>query len=432
METRAVEQVRSEKIYTTRDTCRMCDGKDLTKVWSFGDTPLANSYLKPEQIGGVEEPFAPLDIFYCGDCHLVQMLDVVDPDVMFSNYLYVSSTSPKFVAHFEDYAKSLISRFGLDKDDLVVDVGSNDGVLLKPFKKAGIRILGIDPAQNVADMANADGLETVADYFTPEVADKIVSSKGKAAIISANNVFAHTDDVNLFVEATKRLLADGGVYVFEAQYLGSLMENNLFDIVYHEHVCYYSVHPLVKFFAKHKMEVFDVEQPTVHGGSLRVFVQKAGGPHKREERLDEVLAEEKALGLDGIETYKGFMSRIEKNKEKLQNMLRGIKSEGKRIVGYGAPAKATTLLYAFGLDGDTIDYIVDDDKKFKQGMVMPGNHIPIVAPDYLYKPFDSAQGKPDYCLVLAWNFAEPIMENHARFANEGGKFIVPIPEPKII
>jgi SAM-dependent methyltransferase len=423
METKVAEQT---KVYTTRDTCRMCDGKDLTRVWSFGDTPLANSYLKPEQVGSVDEPFAPLTIFYCGDCHLVQMLDVVDPDVMFSNYLYVSSTSPKFVAHFEDYAKSLISRFGLDSDDLVVDVGSNDGVLLKPFKEAGVKILGIDPAQNLADMANADGIETIADYFTPEVAEKIVSSKGKARVIAANNVFAHTDDVNLFVDAVKTLLTDDGVYVFEAQYLGSLMEKNLFDIVYHEHVCYYSVHPLVKFFDKQGMEVFDVERPTVHGGSLRVFVQKAGGPHKREARLDEVLLEEEKNGLDKVKTYKEFMRRIEKNRERLQMMLKDIKAKGKRIVGYGAPAKATTLLYAFGLDGDTIDYIVDDDKKFKQGMVMPGNHIPIMSPEKLY------EDKPDYCLVLAWNFAEPIMENHARFVEQGGKFIVPIPEPKII
>lgn len=426
MEAKVAEQIRSGKVYTTRDTCRMCEGKDLTQVWSFGDTPLANSYLKPEQVGSVEEPFAPLDIFYCGDCHLVQMLDVVDPDVLFSNYLYVSSTSPKFVAHFEDYAKHLIERFGLDKEDLVVDVGSNDGVLLKPFKERGIRILGIDPAQNVAEMANNDGIETIADYFTPEVADKIVADKGKAKIIAANNVFAHTDDVNLFVEATKRLLADDGVYVFEVQYLGSLIKKNLFDIVYHEHVCYYSVHPLVKFFAKHNMEVFDVERPTVHGGSLRVFVQKKGGPHERSERLSEILHEEKTQALTTLAPYQQFASRIQQNKEKLQEILQTIKKEGKRIVGYGAPAKATTLLYALGIDGETIDYIVDDDKKFKQGMVMPGNHIPIVAPKKLY------EDKPDYCLVLAWNFAEPIMENHANFKKQGGKFIVPIPEPKII
>jgi len=426
METKAAEQVKEGKVYTTRVTCRMCDGSDLTKVWSFGDTPLANSYLKPEQVGSVDEPYAPLDIFYCDNCHLVQMLDVVDPDVLFSNYLYVSSTSPKFVAHFEDYATSLISRFGLNKDDLVIDVGSNDGVLLKPFKEAGVRILGIDPAQNVADMANSEALETIADYFTPEVAERVASEKGKAKIIAANNVFAHTDDVNLFVEATKKLLADDGVYVFEVQYLGSLMEKNLFDIVYHEHVCYYSVRPLVRFFTKHNMEVFDVERPAVHGGSLRVFVQKAGGLHKREERLDEVLKEEEAKGLNKVYTYKEFMERIEKNKEKLNKMLKGIKEEGKIIVGYGAPAKATTLLYALGIDGETIDYIVDDDKKFKQGMVMPGNHIPIVAPGKLY------EDKPDYCLILAWNFAEPIMENHVRFIDGGGKFIVPIPEPKII
>jgi len=214
------------------------------------------------------------------------------------------------------------------------------------------------------------------------------------------------------------------------------MAKNLFDIVYHEHVNYYSVHPLVKFFEKHGMEIFDVARPPVHGGSLRVFVQFAGGSHKRAAALDEILREEKSQALTTIAPYTDFAARIERNREKLQALLQGIKTEGKRIVGYGAPAKATTLCYAFGVDGDAIDYIVDDDEKIKQGLVMPGTHIPIVAPDYLYKEephfAEASRGRPDYCVILAWNFAEPIMRNHRRFAKQGGRFIIPIPEPKIV
>lgn len=405
----------------------MCGSKRLVKVWSFGETPLANAYLKPEDIGrGEEEPFAPLDIYYCRDCCLVQMLDVVNPNVLFDNYLYVSSTSPTFVKHFEDYASHLIDRFKLNAKSLVVDIGSNDGILLKPLKAIGIQTLGIDPAENVAAAANADGIKTLAEYFTPQVAERCAKQYGRASVITANNVFAHTDDVGAFVEAVKRLLLPDGVFVFEVQYLGDLIAKNLFDIVYHEHVCYYSVHPLVKFFEKKGMEVFDVERPPVHGGSLRVYVQFGEGLYRPSKRVQEVLHEEKVQALTTLAPYQQFAARVASNKEKLQQILQGIKSERGRVVGYGAPAKATTLLYALGVGNDIIDYIVDDDKKIKQGLFMPGTHIPIVSPERLY------EDKPDYCLILAWNFARLIMKNHQRFVDQGGRFIIPVPEPKIV
>ncbi|MFH1353841.1 MAG: class I SAM-dependent methyltransferase [bacterium] len=411
-------------VVRTRDDCRMCGSESLVKIWSFGETPLANSYVYPSKASQTE-PKAPLNVYYCQDCHLVQLRDVVDPDIMFTNYLYVSSTSPTFVKHFEDYAHHLIDRFKLDEKSLVVDVGSNDGILLKPLQEKGVQVLGIDPAENVAAIANEKGIETLAEYFTPEMAVGIAQERSKATVIAANNVFAHTDDVDIFVEAVKQLLLPEGAFVFEVQYLGDLMAKNLFDIVYHEHVCYYSVHPLIKFFAKHDMEVFDVERPTVHGGSLRVFVQFRNGPHDRSKNLDRILEEEERQGLTGVEAYDKFAERIADNKKKLLAMLQDIKKEGKRIVGYGAPAKATTLCYTFGIDGKVLDYIVDD-AEMKQGLLMPGTHIPIVGPGALYG------GKPDYCLILAWNFAGPIMENHKRFAERGGRFIIPVPEPKIV
>ncbi len=405
----------------------MCGSHNLKQVWSFGETPLANEYVMPFDMaqGKPKEPFAPLDVYKCEDCHLVQMCDVVDPEVLFGDYLYVSSTSSSFVAHFEDYAKHLIERFELTDKDLVIDVGSNDGVLLKPFQAAGVRVLGIEPAQNIAAQANLDGVETVSEFITVEGAKMLAQKHGKARVVTANNVFAHTDDVGVFTSAVKELLTNDGVFVFEVQYLKSLIEKNLFDIVYHEHVCYYHVHPLVNFFEKHGMEVFDVEQPEVHGGSIRVYVQLQGGGHEKTQQLADVLEEEEKEALNDVSTYELFMQRIERNKQDLMHILENIKKSGKRVVGYGAPAKATTLMYAFGLGGDVIDYVVDD-AVMKQGRLMPGTHIPIVSSEQLYKD------KPDYCLILAWNFAEPIMENNKEFTKQGGQFIIPTPEPRIV
>ncbi len=414
-----------QSIYRTRDDCRVCGGSDLIKIWSFGLTPLANSYVRPDQ-ANVTEPLVPLQVYRCHTCQLVQLRDVVDPAILFSNYTYVSSTSPTFVKHFEEYASRLTKRFALNSNSLVIDIGSNDGILLKPLLRQGVKVLGVEPAANIAAWAAQDGIETVTDFFSSAVAAKIKQNIGAADVITANNVFAHTDDINSFVAAVKHLLAKDGVYVFEVQYLGDLIAKNLFDIVYHEHLCYYHLHPLVSLFSHHDMDVFDVERPAVHGGSIRVYVQHTGGPHYHNDRVDELLAAEKRQGLTSPKAFVDFAARIAHNQDKLRQTLLQIKSTGARIVGYGAPAKATTLLHVFELDSSILDYIVDDDRKIKQGLLMPGTHIPIVPPARLYID------KPEYCLILAWNFAEPIMANHKRFTEQGGKFIIPVPEPKIV
>lgn len=422
--TTRTKEKEEEQVYTTRDDCRMCGSRKLTKILSFGETPLANAYLKPDEVGK-PEPFAPLDVYHCEDCHLVQLRDVVSPHVLFDRYLYLSSTSPTFVQHFIELARKLVRKFNLSVNSLVVDVGSNDGIMLKPFLKRDIRVVGIEPAQNIADMANAEGIYTIARYFTPDVAQQVRDEKGAAAIITAHNVFAHTDSVEAFTDAVKILLAEDGVFIFEVQYLADLIAKNLFDIVYHEHVCYYHVHPLVSFFDRHGMEVFNVERIPTHGGSIRVYVQRKGGPYKKKRVVTNILSEELLLGLNTVKTYEQFSIRIEKNKKTLHGILNDIKDRGKRIVGYGAPAKATTLCYAFDITGDILEYIVDDDVKIKQGMLMPGTHIPIVPPEKLY------EDEPDCCLILAWNFAQPIMKKHKRFIKQGGKFIIPVPSPTV-
>ena len=424
-------QVSTQTVSAPRADCRLCGSHNLATVFSFGDTPLANNYLSPEQITE-SEPFAPLTVNYCTDCSLVQLRDVVDPNILFSHYLYVSSTSPSFVKHFADYAHELINRFNLTDEDLVVDIGSNDGVLLKALQDSQhlptdrhIQTLGVDPAANLAATANAAGIETLVNFFTPTVAQDIASQRGPATVITANNVFAHTDDIVGFTTAVKELLAPHGAFVFEVQYLADLLQNNLFDIVYHEHTCYYHLTPLSQFFAKHNLEVFDVQAQSVHGGSLRVFVQHAGGPHARTPAVAKLLKKEALAGLNTAAVYQEFAQRIEQNKRKLQALITKVKADGKTIVGYGAPAKATTLMYAFEITGDHLEYIVDD-APLKQGRLMPGTHIPIHSPDKLYAD------TPDYCLILAWNFADPIMANHAKFAEQGGKFIVPTPEPHVV
>ena len=406
---------------SARADCRLCGSRDLSTVLSFGETPLANSYLSSADLGK-PELFAPLVVNFCNACSLVQLRDVVDPAVLFSHYLYVSGTSPAFVAHFADYAATMIERFSLGAESLVVDIGSNDGSLLTQFKNRGTRILGLDPALNIASEATARGIPTIVGFFTREAAQVIAAGHGKARLITANNVFAHTDDVAEFIEAVKDLLAPDGVFVFEVQYLKDLIEKNLFDIIYHEHLCYYHVTPLVPFFERRGLQIVGVDRVPTHGGSIRVAVARQSGPHAR-AGLDEILAGEAAL--NDRRTYDAFAERIASNKARLLEMIAAIKTRNERIVGYGAPAKATTLGYAFGLDRSNLEYIVDD-ATLKQGLFMPGTHVPITLPETLY------DNPPHYCLILAWNFADAIMKSHARFRDIGGRFIIPVPEPRTV
>ncbi len=408
-------------LFVESTTCRLCGARAFEEVISFGETPFANNFLLPEEVG-TEEPFAPLEVVRCVSCFSVQLRHTVDPRALFENYLYVSGTSPSFRKHFEDYAKQVLQKLELNSKDLVIDVGSNDGVLLKAFKDHGVDVLGIEPAKNIAADANAAGLETVNAFLTPALASSL-AQKRHARVVTANNVFAHTDDLRGFAESVRTLLSDDGVFVFEVQYLKDLIEKNLFDIVYHEHIFYHHLAPLQHFFAGLDMEIFDVERIAVHGGSVRVWVQKKGGACQVSETLATLLQGEAHLNTSPI--YEQFRASILANKAALSEVMNRIKMNGGRIAGYGAPAKATTFSYAFGLTHADIDFIVDDSP-LKQGRVMPGTHIPIVARDELYAR------KPDYCLLLAWNFALPIMEATKRFAEGGGKYILPVPRPEIL
>ena len=407
-----------------RQTCRLCGGRSLEKVLSLAPTPPANAFVTEDQRGETQAVF-PLDVFFCADCHHVQLLDVVDPAVLFENYVYVSGTSPVFVAHLCAQAEALIGRFDLGEGDLVVEIGSNDGTLLRAFQDHGIAVLGIDPARDIAERATTEGIETLPRFFSPALAAEIVRDRGPARAVVANNVFAHADDLQGFVDGVRELLTPDGVFVFEVSYLLDVYEKTLFDTIYHEHLAFHAVAPLKLFFAAQGLDLFDAERVAAHGGSLRGFVQRAGGPHALAPRVDEMIAEERAAGLDRAETFQSFAQRIDALGDELRALLKGLKAEGRSIAGFGAPAKATTLMYHFGLGPDVLDFIVDD-APLKQGLYTPGLHVPVVTAAAL------KERRPDYLLVLAWNFAEPIIADNKTFREAGGQFIVPLPELKVL
>lgn len=404
--------------------CRLCKSRKLEKVLDFGESPPANSFLTRSQLRNKED-FFPLVVNFCSNCGFLTLGHIVDPKILFSKYVYVSSTSPVFVKHFEDLANSVYSRFKLGKESLVIDIGSNDGILLKPFKKLGVKVLGVEPAVNISKLARKNGIPTLSLFFREKLAKRIVAQKGRAKIVTATNLFTHIDDLDGMVKGVKKLLTDDGVFVIEVYYLVDLLKKRYFDLVYHEHLSYLSIAPLDKFFKTHGMKIFDVVKTPVHGGSVRIYVKLGSGSHKVQNSVRDFIANEKKKKLDRIDTYKEFSKQIAKNKDRLMGLLGGLKREGKSIAGYGAPAKSTTLLHFFCIGTEILDFIADDSP-YKQGLYSPGKHIPVLESREIYKR------KPDYLLILAWNFADTIMTMHEKYKEQGGKFIIPVPIPKVI
>lgn len=402
----------------------MCKGKRLRKIISLSPTPPANAFLAKVDFKK-KEPFFPLQVNFCLDCGQLQLTHVVSPEILFRNYVYVSSTSPVFVNHFEEYAKDLIKRFKLNKKKLVIDIGSNDGILLKPLKKAGVKVVGIDPALDIARKATKEGVKTLPHFLNIKLAKSIVAKFGQADVVTANNAFAHIHNLDEIIESVKILTPKDGVFVIEFPYLIDFVEKNLFDTIYHEHLSYLSIRPLVAIFKRFDMEIFDVKKVNSHGGSLRVYVKRMGAKYKVKKSVQDFINKEIRLGLNKITTYVKFAKTIEENKEKLIMLLKKLKSQNKTMIGYGAPAKGNTLLNYYKIGPEILDYIVDDSE-YKQGLYTPGTHIPIF-------PFKKIkETNPNYIFILAWNFAEPLMKKLSDFEKSGGRFIIPVPEAKII
>jgi SAM-dependent methyltransferase len=407
-----------------RDTCRLCKSRNLTLVFELEPTPPANAFVKKDQLDKPQVTF-PLSVYFCNNCFHVQLLDVIDPRELFENYVYVSGTSPLFVNHFQEYSEFIIESYLHQHSPFVIDIGSNDGTLLEFFKTSGCRVLGIDPAREIANTATKKGIETLPVFFNNEIAKMIRTKYGSADVVTANNVFAHIDDLIGFIVSVRDLLTNDGIFVFEVSYLADVIEKTLFDMTYHEHLAYHSVMPLVSFFRENGMELVEVVRVNTHGGSLRGIVQLKGGPHKISQSVEDAIRIEKEMGLDKAITFQRFATKINELKEKFQTLVNNLKSEGKTIAAYGAPAKATTLMYHFGIGQEVVDFIVDDSP-LKQGLYSPGKHIPVLAPEAIY------QKKPNYLIILAWNFADAIMKKHARYGSEIGHFIIPLPSLTVV
>ena len=410
---------------TRRKSCRLCDGGRLQKALSLEKTPLANAFV-PESERSAPQPLFPLELHLCLDCGHLQLLDVVTPDALFRDYVYVSGTSPVFVQHFREYAEEAIRAAGLKPGDQVIDIGSNDGTLLGFFKEKGMKVLGIDPARKIAEEAAAKGIPTLAEFFTPALADRLKAQGWQPALITANNVFAHADDLAGITEGVRRLLKPGGVFLFEVSYLLDVFEKGLFDTIYHEHLSYHAVKPLVPFFEKHGLRLTGARRVESHGGSLRGIVRTRDPGARPEPEVARRIADEEAAGLFRPEAYEAYSRKISQRGKELRELLLKLKGEGKRVIGFGAPAKATTLLYHFGLGPDLLEAVIDDSP-WKQGLYTPGQHLPVVPAERLY----DAGRRPDYCLILAWNFADSIIEKHRAFRDSGGRFILPLPQLEI-
>lgn len=385
--------------------------------------PPVNAFLKKEDLEKDEKSY-PLDVYFCRDCSMVQLLDIVSPEILFKEYHYVTSANLPMIKHFSEMAEEIIHKFGFNNKSLIMDIGSNDGTLLKSFLDVGYsNVLGVEPATNIAKMANEKGIRTLNDFFNIETSEKIKKEYGVADVITATNVFGHVDDLNGFVKGIDILLSERGVFVIEVPHLIDLIRNLEFDTIYHEHLSYFSLTSLLTLFRRNGMSVIDVDKKNVHGGSLRVFVQK--GPRKEPEKVNNFLRSERDFGVNKLETYEKFSNGVVLLRENLVKFLRDIKERGYRIVGYGASAKGNVLLNYCNIRTDIIEYI-SDTTPLKQGLYTPGMHIPVVDMDYFHRD------NPDYALLLAWNYADAIIEKEKEFIERGGKFILPIPSPKVV
>jgi novobiocin biosynthesis protein NovU/D-mycarose 3-C-methyltransferase len=407
-----------------RNDCRICGSRRLQQVLDLGRSPLANRFLTAAQIDEAEPSF-PLDVFLCAECSLLQLVEVVDPEILFRHYLYLTGTSETTRGHFAAFANALVTRFPFQPQDLIVEVASNDGTFLSGFQGLGFRVLGVEPAVNIAELAARRGIRSITEFFDEGVGARVAREEGPAACVVAANVFAHVDDINGFVRGVLNVLAPEGIFVFEAPYVRDMLDRLEFDAIYHEHLSYFSIAALSTLFERHGMEIFDIAYVPVQGGSLRVFVKRRGAGHTVTDAPGRYRDEERRCGLQQLGPYDAFARRVHELRSSLLGLLGRLRGEGKRIAAYAASAKGTTLLNFTGIGGDVVEYIVDKNP-LKQGMFSPGKHLPVLPVEHL------RNDRPDYLLLLAWNFADEVLQQQQDYVRAGGRFILPVPSPRVI
>jgi SAM-dependent methyltransferase len=410
-------------IETKRSSCLGCAAPLGNPFLDLGSMPLANALLSDDDRDFREEHF-PLALAYCDRCHLVQLTEVIPPEKLFSNYLYFSSYSDLFLEHSRDMAESYTERFALDSSSRVLEVASNDGYLLRHFIARGIKVLGVEPAANIAVEAVRVGIPTLNRFFGIETVPEIIRDFGRADLIIGNNVLAHVPQINGFLRAVASVMEPSGTAVFEFPHLLELLNAVEFDTIYHEHVFYFSLAAIVNLARNANLELFDVARQSVHGGSLRVFLQRPG-VRPIEANVAHLLDAEQQAGLTSATRYAMFAMQVQAVKSELFALLKGLKAGAKRVAAYGAPAKGNTLLNYCGIGAETLDFTVDRSPH-KQGKRLPGSHLRIFPPEALL------QRKPDYTLILPWNIAEEIVAQQQKYLQSGGRFIVPIPSPRVI
>lgn len=409
-----------------KTSCAFCGSVSLTEVLDLGTVALAGGFLKPEQFA--REPKFRLRVHFCNDCLAVQVVDIVDPKLMFANYFYFSSAIRTLREHFVDYATEMVARFLPEPaKSTVLEFGCNDGILLKPLAEQRVRtLIGVDPASNIVAAIDDPRIEVVNDFFTEQVAAGIAGRYGKADLVLANNVFAHIPDICGVTRAVRDVLADDGVFVFEVHYLGKIVQGLQYDMVYHEHLYYYSLLALENHFRRHGMMVFDIKPIQIHAGSMRYYVCKEGSRHARavSARVELLRSEERSTGYDRAETYARFAADVAQRKDKLMDLLERLRKKGRRVAGYGASGRANTIIQYCGIGSEHVEYMIDDAPA-KVGYCTPGSHLPIFSNDKL------KTDPTDYLLIFAWSYINEIAMKCNDYMNKGGRLLVPLPEVRI-
>ena len=410
----------------TKHSCAFCSGDSLTEVLDLGKVALAGGFLTAKEFS--EEPKFPLRVYFCNDCLAVQVVDIIDPELMFGNYFYFSSQIKTLRDHFEDYATEVVSRFLDPKKSTVLEFGCNDGVLLRPLADQGIRtLIGVDPASNIISTINDERINVINDYFTEATSNAVLDRFGKVDMVVANNVYAHIPDICGVTRAVKNVLSDDGVFVFEVHYLGKIIQGMQYDMIYHEHLYYYSLIALENHFKKHGMVVFDIKAVPIHGGSMRYYVCKNDSVHAKNisTRVELLRKEELQFGYDKPETYRDFASKVGNSRKKLMSVLNTLRSKGRTVAGYGASGRANTIIQYCGINEGHVEYMIDDAPA-KTGFFTPGSHLEIYSNEILkVRP-------PDYLLIFAWSFINEIASKCEDYMDNGGKLLIPLPEVRIM